>query len=576
MMTRGGKRSNETENPESSAAMSGAEAAAGASADDKLDQLASLVKSLMQSQTARDQQIEKESARQEVRWKNLQQQFRQLQTHVEELKEERQHEGDFLEEDPHTHDDDGDSHDDGRKEWAVRLVPLLTGKARSAYVLMDIADSHMYDKVKDAVLTKYEITADTYRRRFQSLDIHQGETPKELYVRLKDMFYKWVKPETSTVKNISELMIMEQFLRMVNPDLEVWIRERAPTSAEEAASLAEVFLSARTGTRRAHFGRENFPTGRSKSDGGERGGALGQTRSYSATKSFSVAKPNPAKNYSSSRPDVRCFQCNRMGHTQYTCPATIRSKPSLLCSVPRPPSPSPAPESAHTVPVLVNGQRETALLDTGSFKSVVLSSLVPRELWGDAKTKISCIHGDEMEYPVAEIYLTIGGQTFLLPVALASRLPYAVILGLDVPTLTDLVSNTAAGHLTQTDGHEGSQVKTQNTTLFQKHVPIVAGAELSSPICSLVTTRAQAVQNSLKELPFYDVELEVGGVKPSKSRAQRRKEKFLGSARMEVEGKMKPCPLFDFDIPSDISAHQRSDPTLKPWFDKVTEVEGKK
>lgn len=43
------------------------------------------------------------------------------------------------------------------EEWAVRLVLLLTGKARSAYVPMDIADS----KVKDAILVKYEITADT-------------------------------------------------------------------------------------------------------------------------------------------------------------------------------------------------------------------------------------------------------------------------------------------------------------------------------------------------------------------------------------------------------------------------------
>lgn len=77
-----------------------------------------------------------------------------------------------------------------REEWAVRLVPLLTGKARSAYVHMDIADSEVYDKVKDAILAKYEITADTYRRRFRALDMHPGETPRELYVRLKDMFYK--------------------------------------------------------------------------------------------------------------------------------------------------------------------------------------------------------------------------------------------------------------------------------------------------------------------------------------------------------------------------------------------------
>ncbi|XP_045897209.1 putative SCAN domain-containing protein SCAND2P, partial [Micropterus dolomieu] len=58
---------------------------------------------------------------------------------------------------------------------------------------------------------------------------------------------QWVKPEKSTVKDISEVMILEQFLRMVNPELEVWIQERAPKSAEEAASLAEVQSSEEKG-----------------------------------------------------------------------------------------------------------------------------------------------------------------------------------------------------------------------------------------------------------------------------------------------------------------------------------------
>ncbi len=65
-----------------------------------------------------------------------------------------------------------------KEEWAIQLIPLLTGKARSAYVLMDIADIEDYEKVKEVILAKYEITADTYRRRFRSLDINQSETPK--------------------------------------------------------------------------------------------------------------------------------------------------------------------------------------------------------------------------------------------------------------------------------------------------------------------------------------------------------------------------------------------------------------
>uniref|UniRef100_A0A669EUZ0 Gypsy retrotransposon integrase-like protein 1 n=1 Tax=Oreochromis niloticus TaxID=8128 RepID=A0A669EUZ0_ORENI len=608
MLTRNGKKNDSNEVAEDGeGATADPVAKAGAKPGDRLDELTALVKSLMQSQATRDQRMDKESARQEQRWKSMQHQFQQIQVQVKEMTEQQQEQEDnqieeggepdegpsltgqqmwslprqepFHQRDPKllplTPDDDIEHFLTTfermaqvcrwpREEWAVRLVPLLTGKARSAYVLMDIGDSEVYDKVKDAILAKYEITADTYRR-FRALDIHPGETPRELYVRLKDTFYKWAKPEKSTVKDISELMILEQFLRMVHPDLEVWIRERAPKSAEEASQLAEIFISARTGSRGITFGRDSFVTGQSKSDGGVRSGGIGQSRSYPASRHFVSGKSNNTKkSHSGSKSDVRCYHCNQIGHTQYTCPATTQSRPSLLCSAPRPTLPSPDHEAVRTAPVLVNGQREEALLDTGSFQSVVLASLVPRELWSDTRTKISCVHGDEKDYPMAEVYLTVGGQTFLLPVTLAPRLPYAVILGLDIPTLLDLVSNEVPGHVHTVQVDQDHNLQKQD---------IILQAQPESAIPSLITTRAQSANDPLKELPFYDEELEVSPAKPAKSRAQRRRDKFRGSSRLEGIDQSPNLPL-ELDIPPDISSLQQADPSLKSWFDKVSEVDG--
>lgn len=580
MTTRGAKKNGPPEEHEGASSTVDSGALAASNPEKKLEELSKLVKSLVQSQTARDKQREEESSRQEQRWWKMQHQLQQIQLHIQEREqqeEQRQHRGDGDEDDPDEFFERSDarphreppvyrepklhplSPDDdiehflttferiahvcrwSREEWAVRLVPLLTGKARSAYVLMDINDSEDYDKVKEAILAKYEITAETYRRRFRSLRIDPGETPRELYVRLKDLFSKWVKPETSSIRDISETLILEQFLRMVQPDLEVWIREHDPKTAEEAARLAEVFTSARKGSRNPTFARGSHHAQNCESKGGE-GSGLGRGLSSSS-------KPG--------RTEIRCYKCNGLGHTRYSCPLNNQSKPFLLCSVPRPTTFERVQEKGCMLPVLVNGQREEALLDTGSFQSVVRSCLVPREKWSEEKARISCVHGDEHEYPTAEVYLTVGGQTFLLSVALAPTLPYAVILGNDVPTLLDLMKNLECKREAQSSSQDVTELMAPMTELVQP--------------CHMVTTRAQTA-GTLRELPFFGEELESGPVKSLKSKAQRRREKLLGTAKKGLKELSAPDCVLDGEIPADLGSLQREDSTLKPWFEKVTEV----
>ncbi|CAJ1064638.1 uncharacterized protein LOC120723181 [Xyrichtys novacula] len=615
-MTRGGKRDERREEPEEGPAPSAAdEGAMASSGGNQLEELTSMMKSFMQTQAVRDKQQEKEHSRQELRWRNMEHQFRQIQAQVTEMREEQQQEqaggeeqrasGVRYEEDQgemdrsghrivrlqrglHTHPEPKllplSPEDDvehflatfermahvchwPQDEWAVRLIPLLTGKARSAYVLMDIDSSDDYERVKEAILAKYEINAETYRRRFRALDVHQGETPRELYVRLKEMFNKWVKPETTTVKDISELLIMEQFLRMVNPEMEVWIREHDPKTAEEAARLAEVFQSARRGHPRLATNHSNSPGVRNKSFGGDRGHGQTQGR-FPGNKQNAQSRPVHANKPAKS--DVRCYHCNELGHTQYTCPAAGRSKLSLLCSVPRPTMQEPGTqESGRKVPVLINGQREEALVDSGSFQTVVRASLVPREQWADEKADIGCVHGDVRPYPTAEVYLTVGGQTFLLSVALVPQLPYPVILGLDVPTLLDLVQDpqkqsplpTVCDEVLEIPGEpEPLQVKSGENS----------GTEVKE--CHVVT-RAQSARNTLSELPFYEAELEVGVEKLRRSRVQKRRDTFLGAPR-EKDEIPQPSPPLDVDIPLNVGELQRKDPTLQRWFQKVSKVDG--
>ena len=76
--------------------------------------------------------------------------------------------------------------------WAIRLVPQLTGKAQQAYAAMSREDADSYRKVKEAVLRRYNICAETYRHRFRTTRKKEGEAFVELATRLQDLARKWL------------------------------------------------------------------------------------------------------------------------------------------------------------------------------------------------------------------------------------------------------------------------------------------------------------------------------------------------------------------------------------------------
>ena len=51
--------------------------------------------------------------------------------------------------------------------WAIKLSALLTGRAMDVYTRMSDADASDYDKLKKALLTRYNYTEDGYRKRFR-------------------------------------------------------------------------------------------------------------------------------------------------------------------------------------------------------------------------------------------------------------------------------------------------------------------------------------------------------------------------------------------------------------------------
>ena len=128
--------------------------------------------------------------------------------------------------------------------WAVRLAPQLTGKAQQAFAAMREGDSTNYQRVKEAILKRYNISEETYRQRFRGAKKGDEETYTELVVRLEDLLAKWTA-SCETIGDVREKFTVEQLLSTMPDDLRVWVSERKPATAAEAGQLADDYLQAR-------------------------------------------------------------------------------------------------------------------------------------------------------------------------------------------------------------------------------------------------------------------------------------------------------------------------------------------
>ncbi|XP_064206539.1 zinc finger and SCAN domain-containing protein 32-like [Anguilla rostrata] len=104
-----------------------------------------------------------------------------------------------------------------------------------------------YDLLKEAVLKKYDINAEAYRQRFRAREMPAEESLQELFICLKDLFIKWVKYDSSSKEDIMETVMLEQYLRVLQPAVKMWVKEHNPMMAEQAANLVEDFVAAHKG-----------------------------------------------------------------------------------------------------------------------------------------------------------------------------------------------------------------------------------------------------------------------------------------------------------------------------------------
>ena len=110
---------------------------------------------------------------------------------------------------------------------------------------MSDTDASDYDKLKKALLTRYNYTKDGYRKIFREATPETEETPD--VIRLKNYLAKWLELSGSSLDNFDalvDLIVKEQFINACSEDLAMYLLERGPKDLVELTTLAQKYLIA--------------------------------------------------------------------------------------------------------------------------------------------------------------------------------------------------------------------------------------------------------------------------------------------------------------------------------------------
>ena len=101
---------------------------------------------------------------------------------------------------------------------------------------MSDTDANDYDKLKKALLTRYNCTEDGYRKRFREVKPETEETPDQFIFHLKNYLAKWLElsgTSSGDFDAIVDLIVKEQFINACSEELAVYLLERGPKDLVE-------------------------------------------------------------------------------------------------------------------------------------------------------------------------------------------------------------------------------------------------------------------------------------------------------------------------------------------------------
>lgn len=132
------------------------------------------------------------------------------------------------------------------EKWALYLSALLKGRALETYGRLPTKEAQDYAVLKSALLRRFELTEEGFKRKFHSAQCETGESPLQFVSRLKNYLQRWLglAEVEMSVSNLIDFWVKEQFLNTCSKDLATFLRERKLKDLTTMTTLAETYLDA--------------------------------------------------------------------------------------------------------------------------------------------------------------------------------------------------------------------------------------------------------------------------------------------------------------------------------------------